>query len=129
MTPVTAVMTVFLPVTMIAVFAFTSVATWSEARRKERESFYRNEALKKIAEASGAGADAALAVIREQDRISARQRRDGQRLGGIVNVAVGAGLMIFLRAIAKEPVYLVGLIPALVGVALLVHVATSPKDQ
>lgn len=125
MTPVTAVLAVFLPVLMIAVFAFTSVATWADARRREREAFYRNETLKKIAEAPGAGADTALAIIREQDRIGLRQRVDGQRLGGIVCIGVGAGLMIFLWAIAARPVYLVGLIPLFVGIALLVHVGTS----
>jgi F0F1-type ATP synthase assembly protein I len=122
-------MAVFLPVTMIAVFAFTSVASWADARRREREAFYRSETLKKIAESSGGGADAALAVIREQDRIAHRQRLDGQRLGGIVCIAVAAGLMIFLWAVSARPAYLVGLIPGFVGVALLVHAATtSSKD-
>jgi len=60
-----ALMAIFLPVTMIAVFAFTSVASWAEARRKEREAFYRSETLKKIAESSGAGGPAALEMLRE----------------------------------------------------------------
>lgn len=128
MSVITAVLAVFLPVTMIAAFAFTSVASWADARRREREAFYRSETLKRIAESSSGGAEAALAVIREQDRIAHRQRADGQRLGGMLCIAVAAGLMIFLWATAARPVYLVGLIPGLVGVALLAHVAMSGKD-
>ena len=44
------------------------------------------------------------------------------KLGGLITSAVGAGLMIFLRAIdTREPAYLVGLIPLLVGLALLTY--------
>ena len=31
----------------IALFSFLAVTTWSEARRKEREAYYRAETLKK----------------------------------------------------------------------------------
>ena len=121
-----ALMTIFLPVTMIAVFAFTSVASWAEARRKEREAFYRSETLKKIAESSGAGGPAALEMLREEDRNAQRNRRDAQRLGAFVCIGVAIGLMVFLRAVeGTTPVYLIGLIPLFVGVALFVHVATS----
>jgi hypothetical protein len=125
-----AAVAIFLPVLMVAVFAFTSIATWSDARRREREAFYRSETLKKIAESSGAGGAAALEILREQERVAQRRRRDDQRLGGLVTVAAGGGLLIFLRAIVpNEPVYLVGLIPLFVGVALLAHTFLfGPKE-
>jgi hypothetical protein len=116
-----AAITIFLPVLMVAVFAFTSIATWSDARRREREAFYHSETLKKIAESSGAGGAAALEIIREQERVAQRRRRDDQRLGGLVTTAAGVGLIVFLRAMVTQPAYLVGLIPLLVGVALLAH--------
>jgi hypothetical protein len=113
---------IFLPVLMVSVFAFTSIATWADARRREREAFYRSETLKKIAETSGSGGAAALEIIREQDRIAQRRRREDQRLGGLATTAAGIGLLISLRAIVpNQPVYLVGLIPVLVGLALLAH--------
>jgi hypothetical protein len=121
---------IFLPVLMVSVFAFTSIATWADARRREREAFYRSETLKKIAESSGPGGAAALEILREQERVAQRRRRDDQRLGGLVTVAAGVGLLIFLRAIVpNEPVYLVGLIPLFVGVALLAHTFLfGPKE-
>ncbi len=120
-----AVMTIFLPVTMIAVFAFTSVASWADARRREREAFYRSETLKKIAESSGAGGAAALEVLREEDRNALRKQRDAQRLGGFINIGVGIGLMVFLHGIADSSAYLIGLIPFFVGLALFAHIATA----
>lgn len=120
----------FLPVLMVSVFAFTSIATWSDARRREREALYRSETLKKIADSTGPGAAAALEILREQDRMSLRRRRDDQRLGGLVTTAAGVGLLIFLRAIVPtQSVYLVGLIPLFVGVALLAHTFLfGPKE-
>ena len=125
-----AAVAIFLPVLMVSVFAFTSIATWSDARRREREAFYRSETLKKIADSTGPGGTAALELLREQDRNAQRRRREDQRLGGLATTAAGVGLLIFLRAIVPhEPVYLVGLIPLLVGVALLAHTFLfAPKD-
>ena len=60
-----------------------------------------------------------------------RHRRGGQRLGGLITLAVGIGLMVFLKAVATdEPgVYLVGLIPLLIGVALLAYsYVLAPKE-
>jgi len=53
----------------IALFSFLGVASWSEARRKEREAYYKSETLKKIAESSGEGAKSALELLREQDKM------------------------------------------------------------
>lgn len=118
----------FLSVLMIAVFSFTAVASWAESRRKERQAYYRTELLKKIAESPGESQ--VLEMLREEQRIGIRKRREEMKLGGLVTVATGMGLGVFLGAIQpREPVYLVGLIPGLVGVALLLHVYTSfPRE-
>jgi hypothetical protein len=117
---------IVLPVLMVCVSAFLSVAVWSQARRKEREALYRSETLKRVADASGPGSTTALEMMREHDRATARKRREELRLAGIVATAAGAGLMIFLRAIERrEPMYLVGVIPVLVGLSLLVYGSMS----
>ncbi len=132
MTPVFAVLAIGVPAVLISVFAFVSIASWSDARRREREAFYRSETIKKIAESTGLGAEAALEVMRSSDRLDSRRRLEGQKLGGLITAATGLGLMIFLRSVAgktDEPIYLVGVIPLLIGLALLGYtVALAPKD-
>jgi hypothetical protein len=53
------------------------------------------------------------------------------KIGGLVNIAVGVGLMIFLHALVHDaPVYLCGLIPGLIGVALLTYaLVLAPKAE
>jgi hypothetical protein len=157
-------------VAAIAFFSFLGVNAWVNARRREREAYYRSEAIKKIAEMrepppepvlsalrealkpepkppspwamataqakefykhetlkrvaelKGEGAEAMLAVMREDERRSARRTREGLKLAGLICGGVGAGLFVFLQAIVPDmPVYLAGLIPLLVGVALLAY--------
>jgi hypothetical protein len=112
----------FLAVGSVALFSFVAVAVWSENRRKEREAFYRSEVLKKVAETQGTGAASALDLLREQEMFADRRRRGATILGGLVNIAVGLALMIFLRMITNDaPVYLCGLIPLFIGIALVVY--------
>jgi hypothetical protein len=112
----------FLSVAAVAVFSFIGVAAWSDSRRKEREAYYRSETLKKLAEAQGTGASSAVELVKEEERIALRRRLEGQKLGGLITVAVGIGLMVFLKAVDHEnPAFLVGLIPLLVGAALLAY--------
>ena len=115
----------------IALFSFLGVASWSEARRKEREAYYKSETLKKIAESSGEGAKSALELIREQEKNSVKRRLEGLKIGGLVTLAVGIGLMMLLRGLVRdEPVYLVGLMVLLIGAALLVYpFFLAPKGQ
>ena len=116
----------------VALFSFLAVNAWADARRKEREAYYTSETLKKIAETSGEGAKAAMDMLHEQERNFMLRRRDGQRLGGLMTLAVGIGLMVFLKAIVHdEPaVFLVGLIPLLIGTALLLYAyVLAPKRQ
>jgi hypothetical protein len=122
-------------VVIIVVFSFTAAMAWLAARRKEREAYYRSETVKKIAEGPGGGASA-IEWLREQERIASRRRQEGQKLGGLISMAVGAGMMVFLKmafAANANPTarqtYLVGLIPLLVGVVLLAYsFFFAPKD-
>jgi len=114
----------FLSVCALSLFSFVAVAAWADARRKEREAYYKSETLKKIAESPGAGATAAVEFIRDEERRAALQLREGQRLGGLVTIAVGIALMVLLLAVTDKGdkgVFVVGLIPLLIGVALLIH--------
>ena len=114
----------FLSVASTALFSFVAVAVWSQERRREREAYYRSETLKKIAEAQGAGGASAIEFLREEEKNALRRRQEGQKLGGLITAAVGIGLMVFIRADDRSdpnPAYLVGLIPLLVGAALLAY--------
>jgi len=162
----------------IALFSFLSVAAWTSARRREREAYYKGEAIKKIAEMQGptpepvlqvlretmaawkeqpsaanmgpaqarayykaeaikriaempgADADAILTVLREEERVAVRRIREGLRLAGIITTAVGIGLTVVLAVLIKErPVYLVGFIPALVGITLFGYAYIVPRQD
>ena len=111
----------FLAIGAIALFTFLSVATFSGNRQVERTEYYKAEMMKKIAEVGGQG-NAALEFLREQERIAGAKRLGGMRLGGLINLGVGLGLMILLRGLVHdEPVFLVGTIPIFVGLALLAY--------
>jgi hypothetical protein len=162
----------------IAFFSFLSVMAWTSSRQREREAFYKSEAIKKLAEMQGvtpepvlqvlreavatwkkppnmslmgpaqakayykaetlqkiaamqgAGADTMLTILREDERFRAQRVREGLKLAGFITCGVGAGLVVFLRAIVPEmPVYLAGLIPMFVGVALLAFAFTyAPRN-
>jgi hypothetical protein len=115
----------------ITLFSFLAINGWAEARRKEREAYYRGETLKKIAESSGEAARSAMELLREQEKNAAKRRLEGLKLGGIITAAVGLGVMVLLRGLEHEhPVYLAGLIPLLVGLALLVYAfVLAPKGS
>ena len=110
-------------VTMVAVFTFVTVATWAENRRKERESYYREETYRKIVEHGGDSGDRVLGLMRDEERVRERRRIEGLRLGGLITTVVGIGAMVFLRALVGDdtPVYLAGLIPLLVGIVLVIY--------
>lgn len=120
----------FLSVSGVAMFSFVSIAVWSDARRKEREAFYRSEMIKKIAESQGG--DAALEFLREEERQAARRNRAGQTIGGLITMMVGIGLMVFLKGIVhgdQGPVFLVGVIPLLVGAVMFSYAKfLAPKE-
>ena len=125
-------------VLFVMLFSFLSVAVWVDGQKKEREAFYKAETLRRITESSGEGAKEALELLREEPRLENLKKYEGIKLGGLICIAVGVALMIFLKVqTASEPgaPYLVGLIPGLIGVAMLVyvyglagHTEQGPKD-
>jgi Flp pilus assembly pilin Flp len=119
----------FLSVLMISVFSFVSIAVWTEARRKEREAYYKAESLRRVAEMPGDGAKYVIEMMKEDERIRQVQqfsnemkKLEGMKIGGLVNIAVGIGLfcLIYFTADQKGAAF-VGFIPGLIGVALLVY--------
>ncbi len=117
---------IFLSIGAICLFAiFIPTVTWIDKQHKEREAFYKAETIRRVAEASGEGAKAALELLKQQSRFERQKGREGMKIGGLVCIGVGAAMVIFLKELtATDPgaPYLVGLIPAFVGVALLVYV-------
>ena len=113
----------FLSIGAVSLFVvFIPLVSWIDSRRKEREAFYKAETFRRVAESSGDGAQAALAMLQEEGRQVRIKTREGMKIGGVINLAVGVALLIFLRAlIGNEPVYLCGLIPGFIGVAMLIY--------
>ena len=114
---------IFLSIGAVSLFVvFIPLTSWIDSQRREREAFYKAETVRRLAEASGEGAKAAIDLLREQNRLEQNKKREGMKIGGLVNLSVGVALMIFLRALVREePVYLCGLIPGLIGASLLVY--------
>ena len=113
----------FLSIGAVSLFVvFIPLTSWIDSQRREREAFYKAETIRRLAEAPGDGARAAIELMREQDRMGRARKREGMKIGGLINLGVGVGLMIFLHALVTDaPVYLCGLIPGLIGVALLTY--------
>ena len=115
----------FLSVGAIALFGiFIPTVTWIDSRRKEREAFYKAETFRRMAESSGEGAKAAVEMLREEERIKLVKVREGLKIAGLINVATGLALTIFLHGLLPRggSVYLCGLIPGFIGLAMLIYV-------
>jgi hypothetical protein len=122
----------FLSIGAVALFVvFIPLTSWIDSQRREREAFYKAETMRRLSESSGDGAKAAIELLREQSRQEQMKKREGMKIGGLINLAVGVALMIFLRALVREePVFLCGLIPGLIGVALLTYALfLAPREQ
>jgi hypothetical protein len=122
----------FLSIGAVALFVvFIPLTSWIDSQRKEREAFYKAETIRRLSESSGEGARAAIELLNAQDRMKRAERREGMKIRGLINVGVGVALMIFLRQLVHgEPVYLCGLIPGFIGVALLIYsLLLAPKVE
>lgn len=103
----------------ISLFTFLAVASWAENRRRERESYYRYEFRKRLVEAGKLDASELDRLIRSEAEMAAGQHRQRLLVAGMVLVGAGAGLLLGLRFIEGEAVWMVGFIPLAIGVAML----------
>jgi uncharacterized protein DUF6249 len=112
----------------IGLFSFCAVALWAINRRRERESLYHGETIRKIAETHGQ--QAMLDYILEVERIRTKRLQSAYTVGGIIAACGGAGLLIFLfpdRNFGNDRVYLVALIPLFIGIGLVAYTRLSRK--
>jgi hypothetical protein len=107
----------------IAGIIWLGFVIWTGDKRKEREAFYRNELLKKIVDSPAGSTQSVLDMMHQQEREAQIRKREGLKLAGIILIAAGIGLGTFLALIEKEdPVWAVGLLFLLVGIALFSYV-------
>lgn len=107
---------------IVSGLAFVTIMAWMGNRQKEREAFYRAETLRRVTESSGEGAKAAIDLLREDERIRRIKAREGIKISGLINIGAGVGMVFGLSQLIGHKVALAGLVPAFVGVAMLVYV-------
>lgn len=122
--PVNAALFLFLAAIVVSVFAFLSLVAWVTAPSKEREARDRFALFKTLAEQPGENATRVLDILQKEDQErAARRARDERRSwvdGGIILIAVGLGLAGMLMVRGGSGNWSVGLIPLLLGLAMVV---------
>jgi Flp pilus assembly protein TadB len=114
---------VFLSVGAVALFGvFLPITTWLEARRKEREAYYKAETMRRVTESSTDGGKASIEYLREVNRMAQFRTIEGLKIGGVIMIAIGIGVVTLLWFVAGHELAACGLVPGLIGVAMLVYV-------
>jgi hypothetical protein len=121
--PVNAALFLFLAAIVVSVFAFLSIAVWVTAPSKERQARDRFALLKTLAEQPGENAVRILDILQKEDQARAAKRaRDERRSwtdSGVILIAVGLGLAGMLLLHGDRGDWSVGLIPLLLGLAMI----------
>lgn len=132
--PVNAAMFLFLAATVVAVFAFLSIAVWVTGPSHERIARERLALLRTVAENQNENAREVLEMLRREDAMraarKAREERRGWILGGLIVIAVGVGLGIMMIALEGGRTWSLAAIPFLVGCVLLgVGLRANPNRE
>jgi hypothetical protein len=107
---------------LLGLFAFLSVTVWAAKQKAERELAYRHELYLKMVADPGPGAEAVRALLDAEARRRETKAILATRSGGLIVVAVGIGVGVALYFLEPaKPVFLVGLIPSLVGIVMTIH--------
>jgi len=115
-------MWIFLSISAFSLFGiFIPTVTWIDKQHKEREAFYKAETIRRVAEASGEGAKAAMELLQQQSRMARQKQREGMKIGGIICIGVGAAMSLLFWS-QHDQGFLIGLTPGFVGAALLIYV-------
>jgi hypothetical protein len=140
---------VWIVLIVVAICSYLAVKVWVNARRAEREAFYRSETLKKFAEMQGTISEPAMQVLREAVRQKDeppssvnydynREREAFYRSETVKKIAeMGGGpaaALEYLREDEKKSarrhmhaIRLGGMITAASGIALMVFLAAVVK--
>jgi Domain of unknown function (DUF6249) len=128
----------FLAAGAVGLFAYLSVAHWVDARTRDRQARDRLALLRRVAEQSPESAQLVVeqlrqeeAIARERERREAwKARRNGMQAGAILVVlGIGLGVMFAMVASRREPVWIIGLIPLLVGVVVFGFAALDKSNE
>jgi len=107
-----------LPLLLLAL-VFVAVLRWIDRGSNEREAFYQYEFRKKVLDHGLEDTSRLLEVLREEERILQRRRRERLKVTGIA--AVAGGLAILLAPLLDVDWTAPGLIAVFAGVAILVY--------
>ena len=67
-------------VAIVGGLTFAAVVHWLDTQRKEREAYYKAETLRRVTEASGEGAKAAVELMQRDDRVKRLRVREGMKI-------------------------------------------------
>ena len=114
----------------LALFAFLAFIIWLASQKSARASERRYELYRQMAEHPGAGADAVRELLDQEVRRREEEQRRGMNIAGLMTSGVGALMTAFLYYVAPDqPVWLIGLMPVLVGCILLVFALRAPTAR
>jgi hypothetical protein len=134
-------------VVSIALFTYLGVRSWAHAQRREREAFYKTEAIKKLAEMQGVASEPVLALLREALKpqpetpqfMNPAVAREFYRSETMKRIAEGRDANAVLAVMredekraarrVREGLKLAGLILAGVGVGLVVFLQAIVPDM
>ncbi|MEZ5332327.1 MAG: DUF6249 domain-containing protein [Thermoanaerobaculia bacterium] len=115
-------------VSVICTFIFLTTLVWAKLRRRERDAYYRHELAKAMIQ-RGAEGDEVARLLRKSNPGLA-ERREALKLGGFLTLALGVGFMVGFQWIpADEPIWKLGFVPTLLGLAMLLHAFTSGRSD
>jgi hypothetical protein len=134
--PVNAAMFLFLGATVVAVFAFLSIAVWVTGPTHERLARERLALLRTVAENQNENARMVLDMLRREDEMraarKAREKRQGWILSGLIVIATGVGLGMIMIALEGGRTWSIAAIPVLIGCVLLgvgLHASAGREAQ
>jgi Domain of unknown function (DUF6249) len=127
----------FLAAGAVGLFAYLSVAHWVDARARDRQARDRLALLRRVAEQSPESAQSVLEQLRQEEAIARehqrrealKSRRNGMQAGAIM-IALGIGFgVVFALVARREPVWIIGLIPILIGVVVFAFAALDKSND
>ena len=110
----------FLAAATVASLTFLSIVVWAENRLKERKEFYRYEFRKRLVDAGKMDATSVAGLMRYEYDLRLRQGRQQLLVAAFVIFGAGIGICVGLQFI-KNSIWMVGLIPASIGLCLLAY--------